>query len=86
MTDAHASIFSTEVCELGEGPCYDPDSGKLFWFDITCKRLLEKRYPDGADVAHDLPFMGSAIATIDGDRQLLVGEDGIYVREVRSSA
>lgn len=86
MADAGATIFSDEVCELGEGPSYDPDSGKLFWFDITGKRLLEKRYPDGATVAHDLPCMGSAIATIDGDRQLLVGEDGIYVRDVRSGA
>ena len=48
MADAGASIFSDEVCELGEGPSYDPESGKLFWFDITGRRLLEKRWPDGA--------------------------------------
>src|SRR5262245_59695497 len=80
------TIFSDVVCELGEGPSYDPVTGTLFWFDIVGKKLLEKKYPDGAAVAHDLPVMGSAIATIDEDRQLLVAEGGIYVRDARTGA
>jgi sugar lactone lactonase len=84
MSDA--AIFSDVVCELGEGPAFDPQSGKLFWFDIVAKKLLEKKYPDGPTIVHDLPFMGSAIATIDAVRQLLVAEDGLYVRDVRTGA
>ena len=70
MANDGASIFSDVVCELGEGPSYDPATGKLFWFDIVGKKLLEKKFPDGPTIVHDLPFMASAIATIDADRQL----------------
>jgi sugar lactone lactonase YvrE len=80
------TIFSDVVCELGEGPSYDPRTGTLFWFDIVGKKLLEKKYPDGPTIVHDLPVMGSAIATIDADRQLLVAEGGIYVRDAKTGA
>lgn len=81
-----ASVFSDVVCELGEGPAYDPGSGKLFWFDIVGKKLLEKKFPDGPTIVHDLPFMAAAIATIDADRQLVAAEDGLYVRDARTGA
>ena len=81
-----AAIFSDIVCELGEGPSFDPQTGKLFWFDIVGKKLLEKKYPYGSTIVHDLPVMGSAIATIDSDRQLLVAEDGLYMRDARTGA
>ena len=78
------SILCDVACELGEGPSYDPASGRLFWFDIAGKKLLERLFPDGPTVVHDLPFMASAIAFVDDDRQLVVAEDGIYVRDVRT--
>jgi sugar lactone lactonase YvrE len=80
------TIFSDVACELGEGPSYDPATAKLFWFDIVGKKLLEKKFPDGLTIVHDLPFMGSAIAAIDAERQLVVAEGGIYVRETRTGA
>jgi sugar lactone lactonase YvrE len=86
MSAAGVTIFSDVVCELGEGPAYDEQSGKLFWFDIVGRKLLEKRFPDGPTIVHDLPFMGSAIAAIDGIRQLVVAEDGLYVRDVGTGA
>ena len=86
MANDGASIFSDVVCELGEGPSYDPASGKLFWFDIVGKKLLEKKFADGPTIVHDLPFMASAIATIDAGRQLIAAEDGIYIRDVRTGA
>lgn len=75
------SLLSPDVSELGEGPTFDVTSQTLFWFDITGKRLLEQRGGDGRFTAHDLPFMASALASIDGDRQLVVAEDGLYVRD-----
>jgi sugar lactone lactonase YvrE len=75
------SVFSDFVCELGEGPAYDDRAGKLFWFDIVGKKLLEKKFPDGPTIVHELPFMASAIAAIDEQRQLIVAEDGLYVRD-----
>jgi len=70
------------ACQLGEGPTYDPVSGKLYWFDIVGCKLLEKRMPDGDLVVHDLPFMASALAVIDPARQMLVTEHGLYIRDV----
>ena len=55
------SILSDIACHLGEGPTYDPQSDTLFWFDILEKKLLEKRWPDGDVVVHDLPVMASAL-------------------------
>ena len=86
MASNGTSILSDVVCELGEGPSYDAASGKFFWFDITGKKLLEKKFPDGPTIVHALPFMASAIATIDADRQLIAAEDGIYVRDARTGA
>lgn len=76
-----ASVISDIACELGEGPTYDPVTGTLYWFDIVGKKLFEKRMPDGKVVVHDLPEMASAVAVIDADRQLLVTETGLHVRD-----
>ena len=78
---ADVSVLSDIACHLGEGPTYDPRSDTLFWFDIRGKKLLEKRMPDGAVKVHDLPFMASALAVIDAERQLLVAETGLHVRD-----
>jgi sugar lactone lactonase len=75
------TLFSPDVSELGEGPSFDVPSQTLFWFDITGKRLLEQRDGDGSFKAHATPVMCSALASIDGDRQLVVAEDGLYVRD-----
>lgn len=80
------SILSDIDCHLGEGPTYDPASGKLFWFDIRGRKLLEKAMPDGAVAVHDLPEMTSALAVIDAGRQLLVTETGLHVRDVRTGS
>lgn len=79
-----ATVFSDVVCELGEGPAYDPDSETLFWFDITGKKLLAKKWPDGETVVHDLPVMASAIAVIDGGRQLIATETGLHIRDAKT--
>ncbi|EFG2885956.1 SMP-30/gluconolactonase/LRE family protein, partial [Escherichia coli] len=64
-----------------EGPTYDPATGTLYWFDIVGRKLFEKRLPDGEVIAHDLPEMTSALAVIDDERQLLVTETGLYIRD-----
>ena len=74
-------VFSATVCELGEGPTFDVMRQTVYWFDIVGRRLIEKQLNDGTETAHALPIMASALATIDGDRQLIVAEDGLYVRE-----
>ena len=39
---SEVSVFSDHICQLGEGPSYDPASDALFWFDIVNGKLLEK--------------------------------------------
>ncbi|MEI9417031.1 SMP-30/gluconolactonase/LRE family protein [Mesorhizobium sp. Cs1321R2N1] len=76
------SVFSDHVCELGEGPSYDPATDALFWFDIVNGQLLEKPVAGGALKIHELGQMASAIAIIDDKRQLIATETGLFVRDV----
>lgn len=75
------SVFSDHICQLGEGPSYDPASDALFWFDIVNGQLLEKPLT-GALKIHELGQMASAIAIIDAQRQLIATETGLFVRDV----
>ncbi|AZO20721.1 SMP-30/gluconolactonase/LRE family protein [Mesorhizobium sp. M1E.F.Ca.ET.045.02.1.1] len=77
------SVFSDHICQLGEGPSYDPGTDTLFWFDIVNGKLLEKPLA-GALKVHDLGLMASAIAVIDDDRQLIATEVGLQVRDVKT--
>jgi sugar lactone lactonase YvrE len=84
MSEAIVSVFSDHVCQLGEGPSYDPATDTLYWFDIVNGLLLEKRLSGGATTAHELGRMASAIAIIDDRRQLIAAETGLFVRDVAS--
>ncbi|MER9741769.1 SMP-30/gluconolactonase/LRE family protein [Mesorhizobium sp. M0187] len=78
----NVSVFSDHVCELGEGPSYDPATDTLFWFDIVNGLLLEQGVTSGARKVHELGQMASAIAIVDDNRQLIATETGLHVRDV----
>lgn len=85
MTDTHSfngRILSDIACQLGEGPTYDPATGRAFWFDITGRKLHELHLASMAKTEHDLPFLGSVLAVIDAARQLVVSDQGLFIREV----
>ncbi|TGQ30616.1 SMP-30/gluconolactonase/LRE family protein [Mesorhizobium sp. M00.F.Ca.ET.216.01.1.1] len=82
MSEEIVSVFSDHICQLGEGPSYDPGTDTLFWFDIVNCRLLEKSFAGGVLKIHELGQMASAIAIIDGQRQLIATETGLHVRDV----
>ncbi len=75
------SVLSDHACELGEGPSYDPASETLYWFDIVNGLLLEKRLGKDGTTTIQLGQMASAQANIDGERQLILTETGLYVRD-----
>ncbi|QKD00771.1 SMP-30/gluconolactonase/LRE family protein [Mesorhizobium loti] len=79
---SEVSVFSDHVCQLGEGPSYDPATDALFWFDIVNGKLLEKPVAGGPLKIHELGQMASAIAIIDDHRQLIATETGLFVRDV----
>ncbi|MBR0693913.1 SMP-30/gluconolactonase/LRE family protein [Bradyrhizobium lablabi] len=82
MEDVPTSVLSAERCHLGEGPTYDVSTDTAWWFDIAERRLFEHRFAAAGTIIHVLPKMASALARIDGARQLILAEDGLYVREV----
>ena len=75
------SVLSSHACELGEGPSYDPVSDTLYWFDIVNGLLLEKRLGEDRTITTQLGQMASAQAIIDGERQLILTETGLHVRD-----
>lgn len=74
------SILSHKQCHLGEGPSFDPFDGTLYWFDILGKKLHGWNAQNERASEISLPKMGSAIFSVDDDRQLMLMEDGFHVR------
>lgn len=81
MNNVAVSVFSDIACHLGEGPSYDTLTDTLFWFDIVERKLLAQPLSGGQAIIHDLPLMASAIAGVDKERQLLVTETGLQLRD-----
>jgi sugar lactone lactonase YvrE len=82
MEEVPTAILSAERCHLGEGPTYDVSTDTAWWFDILERRLFEARIETGAIAVHALDKMASALARIDAKRQLVIAEDGLYIRNV----
>ena len=77
-----ATVLSAERCHLGEGPTYDAATDTAWWFDILECKLFEAKLSGGNVKAHTLGKMASALARIDAERQLIVAEDGLYIRHI----
>ncbi len=80
MEHLTTSILCHERCHLGEGPTYDAASDTAWWFDILEGRLFEANLAGGDIRIHQLGRMASALARIDDERQLIVADDGLYIR------
>jgi sugar lactone lactonase YvrE len=74
--------LGADRCHLGEGPAYDAGTDTAWWFDILERKLYEAKLGTGAIARHSLSFMASALAYLDDARQLLVADDGLYVRNI----
>jgi len=83
---ASVSVLSETPCRLGEGPLFDPARETLFWFDITGCRRFSLHLPTRSEAALDLPEMASAMAVIDGTRDLIFTETGLHVLENSTGA
>jgi sugar lactone lactonase YvrE len=73
-------ILSNIACQLGEGPTYDPATDTAFWFDIKGQKLHALHLATMTENVHALPFLGSVLAVIDADRQLVVSDQGLFMR------
>jgi sugar lactone lactonase YvrE len=81
MEEVPTTVLCGERCHLGEGPTYDAATDTAWWFDIVERRLFEARLDIRQITIHPLDMMGSALGRIDVHRQLLVADDGLYLRE-----
>lgn len=86
MEEVTTSVLSAEQCHLGEGPTYDVTTDTAWWFDIREGRLFEAHLGTGATRVHAVGRMASALGRIDAERQLVVAEDGCYIRNVADGA
>jgi sugar lactone lactonase YvrE len=82
LDEVPTTTLSAERCHLGEGPTYDATNGTAWWFDILERRLFEADIASGRVKMHVLAKMASALARIDAKRQLVVTEDGLYIRDL----
>lgn len=80
------SVLSREPMELGEGPCFDPVAGRLYWFDILGETLCDLDPVSGSFAQHALGVKASVIAGIDETRQMLASDQGLYVRDRQTGA
>jgi sugar lactone lactonase len=80
MEDVPTVMLAAERCHLGEGPTYDAATDTAWWFDILERRLFQARIESGVITVHALDRMASALGRIDAQRQLIVAEDGLYIR------
>lgn len=78
------SVFSDRPCELGEGPTYDAATNTAYWFNILGRELHELNLTSGEARVHALPFMGSVLARIDDERQLVASDQGLMIRDRRT--
>ncbi|WP_420408376.1 SMP-30/gluconolactonase/LRE family protein [Hoeflea sp.] len=85
-TTFSGSILEAPACLLGEGPTFDPHTGTAWWFDILGKMLVEYVLATGAVRQHPLPAMGSVLARVDSERQVIVTEEGLYLRQTGTGA
>ncbi|MGL4488081.1 MAG: SMP-30/gluconolactonase/LRE family protein [Rhizobiaceae bacterium] len=80
------SILSHTNCALGEGPSYDARSDTVFWFDINNSNLHAYDFATGQESVQSLPFMASAIFSVDAARQLILSEHGLHMRDRATGA
>ena len=81
MEEVPTAVLCDERCHLGEGPTYDAAIDTAWWFDIVERKLFEARLGAGQVTIHSLRVMGSALGRIDARRQLVVADDGLYIRD-----
>jgi sugar lactone lactonase YvrE len=86
MERVATSVLSAERCHLGEGPTYDATTDTAWWFDILEGRLFQAHLATGQVRIHQLGKMASALARIDANSQLIVAEDGLYIRSIADGA
>src|SRR5690606_12990502 len=78
------TIFDDRICQLGEGPLWNPERGQFFWFDILGRRLLSR--DAGQPLEWKFDRMASAAGWVDRDRLMIGTETGLALLDLRDGA
>lgn len=70
--------------KLGEGPCWSPAEGRLYWFDIKGARLNWFAPEEGGSGSYELPMRASAAAPRKAGGLVLATERGLAFFDPRS--
>ncbi|NHT74139.1 SMP-30/gluconolactonase/LRE family protein [Rhizobiaceae bacterium CRRU44] len=81
---ANAKIVSDNPSELGEGPVYDPSTGTVWWFNIVGRELHGLHLESQAKSVQPLNFLASVMALVDGERQLIASDQGLFLRDAET--
>ncbi|WP_249353941.1 SMP-30/gluconolactonase/LRE family protein [Microbacterium sp. 2FI] len=78
---------ATDVAHfLGEGPLWDPLTGRIFWVDIMAGAVYQGRFADGGGIRIeeriDFPDTASAVAVSRTGELVVAGSDRLYFRAV----
>ncbi|WP_084649478.1 SMP-30/gluconolactonase/LRE family protein [Saccharospirillum impatiens] len=68
------TVFSHEVCDLGEGPLWSPKRKSLFWVDINRHLVFEKAISSNSkhyDSRWEIPAIPSALALVSSEADSL---------------
>lgn len=82
MSQVRCVVESADV--LGEGPCWSPREGRLYWFDIKGRRLHWLEPESGLSGRFDLPMRASAAVPRVAGGLLLATERGLAFFDPRS--
>lgn len=84
MSGVRCVVRSTD--ELGEGPCWSPRDGRLYWFDIKGRRLSWYEPQGGRSDSCVLPMRASAAAPRAEGGLLVATERGLAVFDPATGA
>ncbi len=79
MKPPRAEVCQRVPARLGEGPCWHPGRGSLWWLDITGQQLFEWRLAGVTVRSRSLPQLPGTIALTSDDRLLVALRDGLYL-------
>lgn len=71
--DPVAELLVHAKCELGEGATWCARSGRLYWVDISGKRLQRYDVREGKHLTWDMPERLACFALCEDERTLLLG-------------
>ncbi|NGP17707.1 SMP-30/gluconolactonase/LRE family protein [Devosia chinhatensis] len=81
-----AQLLVDSQCALGEGPVWHVERQQLFWVDINNKELFAASADGEIQQSWAFDEMMAAIAIVDRDTLVLVGETGLKRLDLQSGA